>query len=108
MTATLAPPDRSLRQRLAALERANEIRSRRAAWKRDVKAGRCRVGVVLAVTPWWMESMRVLDVLLSVPGVGHVKATRWLKLAGVSSRRSVGGLSLRQRAELVGLLGERA
>ena len=37
---SLAAPERSLVQRMEALQRANDIRSRRAQLKRDLKAGR--------------------------------------------------------------------
>ena len=36
----VAAPERSLVQRMEALERANEIRTRRAQLKRDLKGGR--------------------------------------------------------------------
>ena len=39
-TKAIAAPERSLVQRMEALQRANDIRSRRAQLKRDLKAGR--------------------------------------------------------------------
>ena len=39
-TKFVAAPERSLGQRMEALQRANDIRSRRAQLKRDLKAGR--------------------------------------------------------------------
>jgi len=40
-TKSSAAPERSLTQRLDALERANEVRTKRAQLKRDLKGGRC-------------------------------------------------------------------
>src|SRR5207302_749250 len=42
-----AAPERSLTQRMDALQRANEIRSRRAQLKRDLKAGRQSIHALL-------------------------------------------------------------
>ena len=39
----VAAPERSLVQRMEALERANEIRTRRAQLKRDLKGGRIKI-----------------------------------------------------------------
>ena len=41
--------------------------------------------------------------LMSVPKFGRVKATRLLNLCRISQSKTVGGLSERQRAELIGL-----
>ena len=40
---SVAAPERSLVQRMEALERANQIRTRRAQLKRDLKAGRASI-----------------------------------------------------------------
>ena len=40
---TTAAPERSLVQRMEALQRANEIRTKRASLKRDLKAGRVSI-----------------------------------------------------------------
>ena len=48
-TSTLSQtPSRSLDQRMEALNRANHIRVRRAQLKRDLKAGRVRIGELIA------------------------------------------------------------
>jgi hypothetical protein len=40
---------------------------------------------------------------MAVPKFGRVKATRFLTQARISHSKTVGGLSDRQRAELIGL-----
>lgn len=94
------PPDRSRRQRLDALGKANEVRARRAQLKRDVKAGRVRVADVLADPPAFVLAMKVWDLLLAVPKVGRVKAGGMLRRCAVSASKTIGGLSERQRDEL--------
>jgi hypothetical protein len=104
-TLTIEAPVRSLAQRHDALQKANEVREKRAALKRDLKAGRDRTVDVLADPPWWVETMKITDLLLATPKVGRTKAHKMLRRAHVSPTRSVGGLSDRQREELVAMLG---
>jgi hypothetical protein len=93
-------PDRSRKQRADALERANLIRTYRAGLKRDLKAGRVRIGDVLANVDDRVATMKVLDVLLATPKVGRVKALKVLANARISPSKTVGGLTVRQRLEL--------
>ena len=102
--AQLQAPVRSLDQRMEALRRANEIRVRRAQLKKDLKAGTVRVEDVLLDPPDWVETAKVFDILMAVPKLGRVKAARFLNQCRVSQSKTVGGLSERQRAELVSLL----
>ena len=102
--AQLQAPVRSLDQRMEALRRANEIRVRRAQLKRDLKAATVRVEDVLLHPPNWVETAKVFDILMAVPKLGRVKAARFLNQCRVSQSKTVGGLSERQRAELVSLL----
>ncbi len=97
-------PLRSLDQRMEALRRANEIRVRRAQLKKDLKAGRVRVESVLLEPPEYVGTAKVIDILMAVPKFGRVKAARFLNQCRISQSKTVGGLSERQRAELVGLL----
>jgi hypothetical protein len=94
-------PTRSAAQRQSALERANAIRVQRAALKRDLKAGERRLADVLAKPADWVLTAKVHDLLVCVPGIGAVKANRILQQCRVSGSKTVGGLSDRQRSELV-------
>ena len=89
---------------MEALSRANEIRVRRARLKKDLKAGRVLLDEILDEPPDYVGTAKVFDVLLAVPKFGRVKATRFLNQCRISQSKTVGGLSDRQRAELVGLL----
>jgi hypothetical protein len=108
MTAsTLAPPDRSLLQRMDALNRANTIRTQRAQLKRDLKAQRTSIHQLLLEPPGFVETMKVFDALLAVPKYGRVKANKVLVWCRISPSKTIGGLSQRQRAELVSMLRTR-
>ena len=96
-------PSRSLDQRMEALRRANDIRVKRAQLKKDLKLGRVKFEDVLRDPPDYVSTAKVLDMLMAVPKFGQVKAKRYLTLCRISESKTVGGLSDRQRAELIGL-----
>src|SRR5213080_4008709 len=100
----LAAPERSLHQRMEALQRANEIRSRRAQLKRDLKAGRQPIHELLLQPPDYLETAKVFDLMLAVPKYGRVKVNKILAQCRISPSKTVGGLSERQRNELVSYL----
>lgn len=97
-------PERSLDQRMEALRRANEIRSRRAQLKKDLKSGQASIGTIIAEPPDFVMTAKVFDMLMAVPKYGKVKATRFLNTCRISQGKTIGGLSDRQRSELLELL----
>jgi hypothetical protein len=97
-------PERSLNQRMDALQRANQIRTQRAQLKRDLKAGRHSIQKLLLAPPEYVETAKVFDMLLAVPKYGRVKVNKILVHCRISPSKTIGGLSERQRAELVSLL----
>jgi len=99
-----AAPERSLNQRMDALARANQIRTRRAQLKRDLKSGRLSIQTLLQNPPEYVETAKVFDMLLAVPKYGRVKVNKILVLCRISPSKTIGGLSERQRSELVSLL----
>ncbi len=84
-----------------ALQRANEIRTQRARLKRELKAGRVKIQGLLLDPPEYLQTAKVFDLLLAVPKYGRVKANRILTQCRISPSKTIGGLSERQRAELV-------
>lgn len=103
-TPILDPPTRSLEQRREALDKANAIRVRRAQLKRDIKARLERVPVLLLDPPEWLETMKIFDLMLAIPKVGRVKVNQILVRHRISASKTIGGLSQRQRTELVVVL----
>jgi hypothetical protein len=97
-------PERSLHQRMDALQRANEIRTRRAQLKRDLKGGRVSIHTLLLDPPEYVLTAKVFDMLLAVPKYGRVKANKVLVQCRISPSKTIGGLSQRQRTELVSQL----
>jgi hypothetical protein len=99
-----AAPERSLTQRMEALQRANSIRSRRAKLKIELKAGRQSIHQLLLHPPEYLETAKVFDIMLAVPKYGRVKVNKILTQCRISPSKTIGGLSERQRGELVALL----
>ncbi len=89
---------------MEALRRANDIRSRRAVLKKDLKAGRIQFESLLEDPPEYLMTAKVFDMLLAVPKYGRVKTNRVLNHCRISPSKTIGGLSERQRIELVAQL----
>lgn len=92
---------RTLKQRMAALKRANAIRTHRRILKEDIAKG--LVDAIPIIRDPYSEvlTMKVWDLLLAIPGVGKVKTNAALRRCSVSTSKTLGGLSDRQRDELV-------
>ncbi|HEY1688346.1 MAG TPA: integration host factor, actinobacterial type [Solirubrobacteraceae bacterium] len=95
---------RSHMQRMDALARANHIRTQRAKIKRELRAGRISIDQLLLDPPSCVDTAKVFDLLLAVPRYGRVKVNKILAHCRISPSKTIGGLSERQRAELVLLL----
>jgi len=96
-------PAQTLDQRLRALRQANEIRSRRAALKKELASGRVRIEDVLAQPPAYAKTAKVHDLLLAVPKVGPARVDRLLSHCRIAPSKTVGGMTERQRGELIEL-----
>ena len=105
-TAEAQTPQRSADQVKAALAKANTVRLARADYKRAIQAGQERPMDVLADPPEWAARWHVMDLLRAIPGVGPCKARKWLRHCGVADSKTIGGLTERQRRQLVVLLWE--
>ena len=97
-------PARSGEQRRRALEQANETRSARATLKKELATGTIELAPILANPPAWLRTARLRDILLAVPKIGSVKADRLLAHCRIADTKTLGGLTDRQRGELISLL----
>jgi hypothetical protein len=88
-------------RRLAALTRANQVRHDRAAIKDDLRHGRSRIAEMLLDPPPCLLTARLAEILLAVPGLGKVRVRRLLNSCRISPSKKIGGLSERQRNELL-------
>ena len=99
--ANASVPGRSPDERLRALRLANEIRSARAQLQKDLASGKIELAQILAQPPECLRTARVRDVLLALPKIGSVKADRILADCGIAHSKTLGGLTKRQRTELL-------
>ena len=70
-------------------------------------AGKVQIEGLLLDPPEYLETAKVFDMMLAVPKYGRVKVNRILNQCRVSPSKTIGGLSVRQRSELVALLRRR-
>jgi hypothetical protein len=85
------------------LRQANEIRVGRARLKKELAAGSVRIEQILSEPPEFVKTAKVYDLLLALPRVGPARAARCLTHCRIAPSKTVGGLSERQRVELIGL-----
>lgn len=93
------PPSPGLR--LEALNRASDMRMRRAQLKRDLIRGRVAMRTILLDPPECVEGARLFDMLLAIPRCGRVRATKLLAQCSIPATATVGALSQRQRECLI-------
>jgi hypothetical protein len=96
------PPSLSADQRQAALEKAAAARRARAELKERLKMGSLTLKELLlqADRDEVVGKMKVLAMLESLPGVGKVKARRFMEEIGISDNRTLHGLGEQQRKKL--------
>lgn len=95
--ATVTAPVRTLDQRLLALLKAHDHRTRRARLKEDIMAKRRTASEIIADPPEWADTMRLSTLLLAVRGWGRAKVRKLFAQHGMSPSKTLGGMSLRQR-----------
>ena len=86
---------------MEALNEANRIRTEEGAAEEGPPRRKANINVLLLSPPDYILSAKVSDMLLAVPKYGHVKVNKILAQCRISPSKTIGGLSQRQRAELV-------
>lgn len=97
-------PGRSLEQRRQALARANAVRTARAKLKKDLASGDVDLAPLIDNPPDYAASAKVVDLLVSLPKIGQVRAHQILSRARIAPTKTLGGLTSRQRGELLNLI----
>lgn len=99
----MALPELTAEQRAAALEKAAEVRRRRAETKHLLKMGSISFVELLeqADSDPVISGIKVKSVLSSMPGTGKVKAKRMMEHHKIADNRRLRGLGDRQRAALL-------
>ena len=102
------PPALTPDQRQAALQKAAAARRQRAELKEKLKMGSTTLRELLdsAERDDVIGKMKVVSVLESLPGVGKVKARRYMDEIGISDTRRVRGLGAQQREALLKEFGQ--
>jgi hypothetical protein len=95
---------RSHEQRRQALARANAVRIARAKLKKDLAAGHADLAPLIVDPPEFAASAKVVDLLVSLPKIGQVRAHQILNHARIAPTKTLGGLTSRQRGELLNLI----
>jgi hypothetical protein len=100
-------PDKSGRQRLLALERANHVRLTRATLKRQLRAGEVAAADAILRSTRDTDTMTVAELLLSQRGWGPTRSANMLRSVSLSEKKTLGSLTERQRVMLAAVLTSR-
>lgn len=93
-------------EKLDALKKAQEMRSKRAELRVKLKKGTLTLQEVLdSADDEVISRMRVTYLLQSLPQVGKVTSDKVMREIGINENRRVQGLGKRQRAQLLQRLG---
>ena len=99
-------PHRPQEEKLEALKKAQEMRSKRAELRVQLKQGNLTLQEVLEqADDEVIGRMRVTYLLQSLPQVGKVTSEKVMKEIGINENRRVQGLGTRQKDELLKRLG---
>ncbi len=96
-------PEITPEQRQEALAKAAEARRLRAEIKELLKTGSLTISEVLeqAEENAYVANMKVGSLLPSLPGMGKIKAKRFMEEHGIADNRRIRGLGSRQRAAIL-------
>lgn len=104
----MALPKLTLDQKKKALQKAQDMRSRRKSIRERLKKGSMTLKQVLdAKNDEVLGKMRVAYLLASLPRVGKTTARKIMEEIGIDEARRVQGLGKRQREALLERLGTR-
>lgn len=93
-------------EKLNALKKAQEMRSKRAELRNKLKKGTITLREVLEKTDDEVAArMRVTYLLQSLPQVGKVTSEKLMREIGIKENRRVQGLGKRQKEQLLKRLG---
>ena len=106
----MAVPVLTNEQRVAASAKAVEVRTKRAALRRELKESKISFNEVLAVvdSDEIVSGMRVVTILESLPGIGKIKAASLMENCDIALSRRMKGLGSSQAQKLRSALNGRA
>lgn len=103
----MAVPKLTPEEKKIALKKAQELRSRRAKLRRELKSGNLTLKEVLnnSSDDGVISRMRVAYLLESLPRIGRVRSQKIMEEIGIHQSRRVQGLGARQKKKLLERLG---
>lgn len=102
----MALPKLSLEEKKKALKKAQEIRSKRAKIRQNLKNGKTTIREVLNnIHDDVVAKMRVAYLLESLPRIGKVRTRKIMSDIGINETRRIQGLGNRQKQALLERLG---
>lgn len=103
----MALPKLSLEEKKKALKKAQEIRSKRAKIRQNLKNGKTTIREVLAnINDDVVAKMRVAYLVESLPRIGKVRTRKIMTDIGINETRRIQGLGNRQKQALLERLGD--
>ena len=93
---------------MRALERANEVRLKRAELKRQIAGGSIRAADVILELPDEAKNWSVGELLMSQRRWGSIRSRKLLTGMHISEKRPIGDLTERQRREIANRLAVHA
>ena len=104
----MALPKLSLEEKRKALKKAQEVRSKRAKIRQNLKKGKTTLREVLNnINDDVVAKMRVVYLLESLPRIGKVKTRKIMSDIGIDETRRIQGLGNRQKQALIERLGNK-
>jgi IS4 transposase len=99
-------PKLSLDEKKKALKKAQEVRSKRAKIRQNLKNGKTTILEILAnMNDDVIAKMRVVYLLESLPRIGKIKTKKIMSDIGIDETRRIQGLGNRQKQALIERLG---
>jgi hypothetical protein len=95
-------------EHVRALKRANEVRRARALIKRRIASGDLSAAEVILSHRWELESMRIVELLLSQRRWGRTRCEKFLERVTMHQNKSIGSMTERQRIAVAALLSANA
>lgn len=97
----LVLPNLSSEEKLNALQKAQEMRAKRAEIRKKLKTGELTLEDVLDMDGEVVNRMRVSYLLESLPRIGKITAKEIMDEIGIDASRRIQGLGTRQKRMLV-------
>lgn len=102
----MALPKLTAEEKLKALKKAQEMRSKRARIRQELKCGQTNIRELLEeISDDTVAKMRVAYLIESLPRIGKIRTRKIMSDIGIDETRRVQGLGSKQKQALLERLG---